>query len=118
MKRYSIILFLILAIAGALAQVIKGTGQFSKTNASTTVPVVFTNATLQVMEVTILGKSAPRTDNVGDIYVGTTSGNDTQAFKIAPGGEASIKVTSGYIDLASWYVDVTTANDGVTVIYR
>lgn len=118
MKQYGILAVFLIGLAVALAQVPKGTAQFSKTNSDTAVPVAFTNVSVQVMEVTILGKSAPRVDNTGDIYVGTTSGNDTQAFKISPGGEAIIRVTGGTINLAHWYVDVTTANDGVTIIYR
>jgi len=117
MKRY-VVAFLLLAIAAFAPPV--GTGQFSKTASSAGTPVAFTNAVVLVKEVTILGKSAPRTDNTGDVYVGVTSGNDTQAFKIAPGGEAVIRVErqDAFIDLSQWYVDVTTANDGVTVIYR
>jgi hypothetical protein len=118
MKRYIVSLLLIAGLSAAIAQAIKGTGQFSTVNSTAATPAQFTNATVLCMEVTILGKSAPRVDNTGDIYVGPTSSNDTQAFKIAPGGEVVIKVTSGFINLAGWYVDVTTANDGVTVIYR
>jgi hypothetical protein len=118
MKRY-VVAFLLLAAVAVFAPPI-GTGQFSKTVSATGTPEAITNATVLVKEVVFLGKSAPRTDNTGDVYVGITSGNDTQAFKISPGGEAVIRVEdpSGFINLADWYVDVTTASDGVTVIYR
>lgn len=117
MKRTFVAMLLLIGLAAALAQALKGTGQFSKTNSSAATPVAITNV-LRCMEVTILGKSAPRVDNVGDVYIGPTSANDTQAFKISPGGEVLIKVTSGEINLGDWYLDVTTANDGVTVLYR
>lgn len=119
MKRYIVTLLLIAGISGALAQARRGYAQFSKTASATGTPVQFTNAITQAGSVTVLGKSAPRTDNVGDVYIGITSGNDTQAYKIAPGGEVVIPLGVGEVtDLQHWYVDVTTANDGVTVIYR
>lgn len=120
MRRYAIVAFLLLGLLFTVAQSIKGTGQFSKTVSATGTPEALTNATVLVKEVTFLGKSAPRTDNTGDVYIGITSGDNTQAFKLPPGGEAVIRVQdpSGFINLSSWYVDVTTANDGVTVIYR
>ncbi len=117
MKRY-IVAILLLAVAVLAPPV--GTGQFSKVNSATGTPVALTNAVTQVKEVVFLGKSAPRVDNVGDVYIGWASGNDTQPFKIAPGGEAVIRVENPerFIDLSGIYLDVTTANDGVTVIYR
>lgn len=120
MKRYIVLAVLLLGLAAAIAQSVKGTGQFSKTNADAAVPVALTNTTILCKEVVFLGKSAPRTDNTGDVYIGEKSGNDVNAFKLAPGDQAVVRVQdpAGFINLANWYVDVTTASDGVTVIFR
>lgn len=119
MKRYIVSLLLIAGLSAAVAQAIRGYGQFSVTNDDVDVPVVITNATTTAESVTLLGKSAPRVDNAGDVYVGPSSGNNTQAYRVPPGGEVVIQLQKGdATNLRLWYLDVTTADDGVTVIYR
>ena len=93
-------------------------GQFSVTNSNTTVPVRFTNVTFQVREATILGNKSPRVINTGDVYIGPVSGDDSQTFVIAPGQEVILRAGDGGVNLREWFLDVTVANDGLTIIWR
>lgn len=118
MKR-ALFIALFLITAGAIAQTVVGTGQIIPISSATGTPTRWTNATTLVRKVTILGKKSSRTANTGDVYIGPTSGNDTQAFKVAADGEAVMEAPPGtFINLSDWYVDVTTANDGVVIIYQ
>lgn len=67
---------------------------------------------------TLVGKKAARTNNVGIVYLGIGSTNDTQALEIAAGQVVSITAPTGQrYDLNDWYLDVLNAGDGVIIIY-
>lgn len=116
--RKIMILLLATFLAAASAAYFAAVGQFTVINTSTTTPVRFTNITFQVREATILGKKGPRTSNVGDVYIGPTSGDDSQSFVVGPDAEVVLRAGEGGLDLREWYLDVTTANDGLVIIYR
>lgn len=121
MKRAALYIIPVLLIAfAAVAEEIRvGSGQIVTVSASTATPTVWTNANVWVRSVTILGKKAERTDNTGDVYIGPISTNDKQAFKIAAGAEVLLEAAPGtLINLGEWYVDSTTAGDGVVLIYN
>lgn len=120
MKRLLYIIVPLLITLACMAEEIRvGSGQIIPIASSTGTPVAWTNANTWVRKVTILGKKAARTDNAGTVYIGPTSGNDTQGFAITAGGEAVLEAAPGsLINLADWYVDVTTNNDGVMLIYH
>jgi hypothetical protein len=81
------------------------------------VAVVLT-AFISFERATVLGKKAARTANTGDVYLGLSSTNDTQPYKIATDTEIVIEAPPGkYMRLADWYVDVATAADGVVVLF-
>ena len=114
-----IIATLLIGFACAAQEMKVGSGQIIPISTATGTPTAWTNASTWVRKVTILGKKAARTDNVGTVYIGPTSANDTQGFAIVAGGEATLEAAPGtLINLADWYVDVTTANDGVMLIYH
>jgi hypothetical protein len=67
---------------------------------------------------TIIGKKAPRIDNVGIVYLGIGAGNDTQPYEITPGETIELSAPPGEkYDLNDWYCDVLNAGDGVIIIY-
>jgi hypothetical protein len=94
------------------------------TNASTTVPTNFVagvSATTNIYasRITILGKPSPRGANTSTAYIGTTAGDSTQPYPVTSGGEVLIVAPEGSVfNLRDWYVDVGTANDGLTIIYQ
>lgn len=120
MKRAVLYIIPLLIVTACMAEELRvGSGQIITISAATATPTVFTNANTWVRKVTIRGKKAARTNNTGTVYVGPTSGNDTQGFDIAAGGEAILEAAPGcLINLADWYVDVETANDGVMLVYH
>ena len=121
MKRliYILIPALLVAMCAIAEETRIGAGQIIVTSANAATPAQWTNASTFVRKVTILAKKTARTANTGDIYIGPTSGNDTQAFRLSSDGQAVIEATPGtLINLADWYLDVTTANDGIVLIYH
>lgn len=68
---------------------------------------------------TILGnKDLVRTPNVGNVYVGFTSTNGQQSWKIEPGKTYEITAPLGTkYDLNDLYCDVENAGDGVHVTH-
>ena len=94
------------------------------TNASTTVPTNFVaglgGATnIYASRITILGKISPRATNTSIVYIGPVSTNDFQPYPVQPGGEVTIAAPdTAPFNLRDWYVDVTTTNDGITIIFQ
>ena len=76
-------------------------------------------ADVWVRQATLLGKNAARTNNTGTVYIGTSPTNDAQAFPITAGAEAFLPAgresVGPLINLADFWLDVTTNNDGVYV---
>ena len=64
------------------------------------------------------GNKATRTPNVTVAYLGVTATDDEQSIILSPGEEVTITAPPGQkYDLNDWYLDVTTAADGVVVVY-
>lgn len=83
-------------------------------------PVSLTTGTnVWCVRATILGKKAARTANTGEVYIGPASANNAQPFKVVSDGEVVIEAAEGSsINLKDWYLDVTTNDDGVVIIYQ
>ena len=119
-----LVFLFVLFFARSIAQGVIGWGTIYATNASTSVPTNFTagvSATTNIMAtlVTVIGKSSARGINSGTVYVGITSGNDTQPYPIAPGVEVVMRAPEGKVfNLKEWWFDVDTANDGLTIIFQ
>lgn len=93
-------------------------GQIVKTVASTSVPEPISASTLLVEAIEIEAKKDKDNNNTGAIYIGFSSGNGTQQKKILSGGVWMFAAPVGKkINLATVYIDVTTANDGVICHY-
>lgn len=67
---------------------------------------------------TLIGKKSARTNNVGIVYLGIGTLNDSQAYEISPNEVIGLSVPEGEkYDLNDWVLDVLTAGDGVVIIY-
>ena len=92
--------------------------QLTKTVAAAATPEAIAADGTYFVSAFIVGKKAARTDNVGTIYVGIGSTNNSQPIPINPGEIVTLSMGEGQEgDLNDWYVDVETAGDGVVVIY-
>ena len=118
------ILTLLIAVPAGPPATPRAWGIIYVTNSSTSVPTNFTagvSATTNIYasRITILGKPSARGANTSVAYIGTTSGNDTQPYPIPTTGEVLITAPEGSVfNLRDWWVDVGTANDGLTIIYQ
>lgn len=95
------------------------------TNGSTTLPVNFVaglggQTNIYATRVTILGKKAPRQDNTSTVFIGPSSGENTQPYPVTAGGEVVLRAPdTAPFNLRDWYVDVlNTSGDGVTIIFQ
>lgn len=122
---------LLVIIALALLVLVKAQSQTRSvwrtlyvTNTSLTVPTNFVagmggQTNIYATRVTILGKASPRTTNTGTVYVGPSSGNDTQPYPVTAGGEVVLRAQdTAPFNLRDWYVDVLNSGDGVTIIFQ
>lgn len=120
MKKLLIALPLCLPLAAIAAPERIGAGQIIVTASSSGTPVSLTTGTnVWCTRATIIGNKAARTANTGTVYIGPTSANDTQPYKILTGEIHVFEAPPGTsINLADWYVDVTTNDDGLVIIYE
>jgi hypothetical protein len=96
------------------------------TNTSTTIPSNFVSGlviggatNIYASRVTIIGKASPRANNAGTVYIGTSSGDDSQPYPVTAGGEVVLRAPdTAPFNLRDWYVDVLNAGDGVTIIFQ
>lgn len=103
----------------AAAQSVAKRAELTKTVAAVATPETISATSITFRKATVLGKKAARTVNATSVYIGWQSGNDTQSFELVSGGEAEITAPAGQVfNLNSIYVDVTTAGDGVVVLYE
>lgn len=106
---------LLVAIAVIAGQV--GSTQIIQTAADSSVPVRLSTNRVRMASMTIIGNKAARTANTGTIYIGPTSTNDTQSIPITTGQILTMVAPPGqWIDLYDYWLDVTTAGDGVVII--
>lgn len=92
--------------------------QIIKTVAASGTPEAITDRGTYFSHATFIGLKAERQNNSGIVYLGVTPGNDTQPIGISPRGIFTISAPVGVeFDLGTWYLDVTSANDGILVIY-
>lgn len=92
--------------------------QVIKTVAATGTPEALAANNTFFSTALIGGVKAARTANVGIVYLGIGSGNDTQPFAINPSEWLTINAPVGQkFDLNDWYLDVLNAGDGVAIIY-
>lgn len=81
--------------------------------ANTATPKAFSTTPLPCTQALVMGFKAARTPNATDAWIGPVAGNDLQTIQLPPSGVFAL---TG-VDLSEWYVDSTTAGDGVIVIY-
>lgn len=120
MKMKVIAFVLLASVIVTVGAVISVMGQFSMVNASTSAPKQLTNAAIVATAVTLIGNSAPQTANAGTVYVSYgVSGNGLQAVPIASGQIVNLKLDEGraFFVLSNIWFDVSTANDGLTILY-
>lgn len=90
----------------------------TQTNSSTTVPVRLASASVFFRKAWIYGNKAAQTANTGTVFLGNLSANASQPMAIATGVEKIIEAPPGaYMDFYEFYLDVATANDGVSILY-
>lgn len=91
------------------------------TTAGATLSAPACYADIWIRQATLIGKKAARTVNTGTVYIGKKSNNDTQPYAIASDAEAFLPAgregVGPLVNLADWYLDVTTNNDGLYVSY-
>lgn len=122
--KFKIVAFALLAsvivTVGAVISVMK---QFTVVNSSTSAPAQFTNAPIIATGITLIGMKGPQTTNTSAVWVGYgVSGDGLQGVRVNPG--EIINLTLDNLDngranyvLSNLWFDVSTANDGLTVIY-
>lgn len=132
MKKYSpvIILIFLISIGVVIAQSVTEyrslsrqpevtPTEFVKTVASTGTPEALSSTAIYCTKVVIQGQSAVQTANTSTAYLGWTSTDGAQAFKVASDAVYVFVAAPGTkYNLANWYLDVGTNSDGVVVIYE
>ena len=67
---------------------------------------------------TLIGKKSARVNNVGIVYLGIGTLNNSQGFEISPNEVVGLSVPEGEkYDLNDWGLDVGNAGDGLIIIY-
>lgn len=120
MKLKIVALFLSASVIVTVAAVIIVMGQFATLNSSTTVPAQITNAAIQATSVTLIGLKSPQTTNTSTVWVSYGQSVDgAQTVRVNPGEIINLALAEGraFFVLSNIWFDVTTANDGITVIY-
>lgn len=116
------LLLTLLACAGiALADGLTALQQLTKTNSDPSTPVRLTSVRGQSLfkTATFYGRLHPRTNNTSSVYLGPVSTNSTQPIEVPAGGSVVITAPKdSYLDLYDFYLDVSTANDGVVVVFQ
>jgi hypothetical protein len=64
------------------------------------------------------GRTSIRSNNVGDVFLGPTAGNDFQPITIGAGALFVHEAAVGSREnLANWWLDVATATDGIMMLW-
>jgi len=95
-------------------------GQIIVIAAASGTPVSLTTGTnIWCTRATIIGNKAARTANTGTVFIGPLAADDTQPYKILTGEiHVFIAPPGTSINLKDWYLDVTTNDDGLVIIYE
>jgi len=118
-KKLAMAFCLIATACVVIAQTVRAIGQFVVVNAAADPPVVLTNTVIKAKRVTFIGLKGNRSTNTSMVYVGWLSNNNSQIIGILPGEQVSPLVPEGeFFDLSKIWLDVTTADDGVAVLYE
>ena len=107
----------VIAIVAATLYVM---AQFTVVNSSTSSPIQITNAPIQATAVTFIGLKAPQTSNTTTVWISYgQSANGAQTVRVNPGEIINATLDEGraFFVLSNFWMDVTTANDGVTVLF-
>lgn len=110
----------IVAVTVVVAATISVMQQFTTVNSNTGTPVQLTNAPIMATAVTLIGTKAPQTTNTTTVWVSYgQSANGAQAVPVAPGSVVNLVLDPGraFFVLSNIWMDVSTANDGVTVLF-
>ena len=92
--------------------------QITKTVAATDTPEALAADGTFFRKATLIGKKSARVNNVGIVYLGIGTANDSQAYEISPNEVVGLSVPNGEKhDLNDWVLDVLNAGDGVIIIY-
>lgn len=92
---------------------------FIKTVSASDAPEALRSVQTIFREATIIGKRAPRVNNTGRVYLGVTSGNNTQSFPIGSGETVTLTAPGSLqYDFRDWFLDVDDNGDGVYVLFR
>lgn len=95
-----------------------GWQQLTKTVAATGTPERLSSVDIWTRGFTLYGLSAARTANVGNVWAGPVSTDNTQPVLIMPNDAVVFPVPNGdYVNLKDIYIDVANANDGVVCTY-
>lgn len=119
MKRIIFFLCILVAcVAGAATLSVMQ--QFNVVNSSTSAPAQVTNSAIQATAITLIGMKAPQTSNSTTVWVSYgQDANGIQSVPVGPGFVVNLVLDPGraIFVLSNLWFDVTTANDGLTVIY-
>lgn len=121
MKLSRITFVALLLTAGLLlADGLVGPRELTKTNADPSTPVRLQAARGAFFKrATVYGKLHARTNNTDTVYLGWNSTNDTQTVAITAGSNVVLEAPpNSYFDLYDIFLDVTSTNDGVVVVYE
>ncbi len=107
--------------SGRLAQTIVPTQLTVETlavvaNADPATPVVLSGSAKWFTQAIISGKKDQTTANTGIVYIGGSSTNGENMEEVLPGTPYFISAPAGgALNLADFYMDVATANDGLAI---
>jgi len=117
----ALVLALVACAGLAVADGLLTLQELTKTNADTSVPVrlVTVRGQSPFKSATFYGKKSARVNNTSSVWLGVNSTNQTQLIEVPAGGAVVMSApVNSFMDLYDLYLDVETANDGVTVVFE
>lgn len=121
MKFFAFVVSLILLVALLPKQVFAAGGLQAPmtlviTNTSTSANVKISATTKRFKTATIIGLRSPQVTNTTMVFIGTST--NSQPYGVTPGGTVTITSQPGeFYNWSDFWLKVTTANDGLTIIY-
>jgi hypothetical protein len=80
------------------------------------VPRQLSNSEIKGKTLVFIGNKSARVPNTGTVWIQTSPDNDAPGIKLLSGQTISLTSGSSGLDLRSFYIDVESANDGVTIL--